>query len=149
MLEDDLEKLNNLVSRKKNYESCIKCLSYSEGPLVVTNRGTGHTDFINGRRFAMISRTETNSTGFIDEKAEPLMRAIFEQLLADVQKEIDAVELGNKPGKESEYKSFYTEVVNPNPKRFKKESNEPSTTTKWVIAIVIGFLLLLFMTFML
>jgi hypothetical protein len=149
MLEDDLEKLNNLVSRKKNYESCIKCLTHSQGPLVVTNRQTGHTDFIDGRRFAMISRTETNSTGFIDEKAEPLMRAIFEQLLADVQKEIDAVELGSKPGKESEYKSFYTEVVHPHPERFKKESDEPSTAMKWVIAIVIGFLLLLFMNFML
>lgn len=149
MLEKDIKKLNNLVSRKQNYEKCIQCLKHSKGPLVVTNRETGHTDFIDGRRFAMISRTETNSIGFIDEKAEPLMRAIFEQLLADVQKEIDAVELGGAPGKESEVKSFYTEVVAPDQERFKKESNEPSTTTKWVIAIVIGFLLLLFMTFML
>ncbi|MBR1550394.1 MAG: hypothetical protein IJ634_07125 [Bacteroidales bacterium] len=92
----------------------------------------------------MISRTETNSVGFIDEKAEPIMRSVFEQLLAEVQKEIDAIELGNTPGKESEVKSFYTEVVNPDQERFKKEiGNNPSSIVKWVIAILIGVCLLL------
>ena len=143
MLEKDIKKINNLVSRKQNYEKCIKCLKHSTGPLVVTNRETGHTDFIDGRRFAMISRTETNSVGFIDEKAEPLMLAIFEQLLADVQKEIDDIQLGSAPGKESEVKSFYTEVVNPDPERFKKDNSKPSSAAKWVIAILIGICLLI------
>ena len=142
MLESDIQKINNLLAQKKNYENCIKCLTYSEGPIVVTNRETGHTDFIDGRRFAMISRTETNSTGFIDEKAEPLLLPIFEQLLAEVQKEIDSIQLGSVPGKESEVKSFYTEVVSPDPKRFKKVDGNPSSLERWIVAIVIGVLLM-------
>lgn len=37
MLEKDIEKINNLISRKKNYENCINCLKHSHGPIVVTN----------------------------------------------------------------------------------------------------------------
>lgn len=138
MNENDLKRIENLMSRKRNYEQCIACLTPSNGPVVVTNPQSKHTEFINGRRFAMISRHETNSSGILDEKAEALLLPVFKQLLDEVQKEIDAVSIGGMPGKESDVKSFYTEVVSPDINRFKKDSKNPSEWTKWIIAILIG-----------
>lgn len=149
MIEDELQKVQNLLERKRNYEICIKNLKPYQGEKVITNIKTGENERITARIFASICRFETQTGptahGYIDEKAEKLLLPIFEKLLVEVQQEIDAISINGVPGKEAEIKTMYSEEIQP---MFRENHNKPKESespkwVKWVIPIVIGFVLLL------
>lgn len=151
MSQEDLDKVNNLLERKKNYERCIKHLKPYTTQKYITNYETKKTELKTVRCFAHLDREETGvlEWGYLDEKAEARLLPVFEQLLAEVNQEIALVKIGGVPGKELEVKTMLSEEIQPmfqKPKEGESQKTvNSSAATKWIVALAIGFLLLLFL----
>ncbi len=155
MLTDDLDKVNNLLERKRNYENCIKALRPHTCTKSILNYKTNTYETVEVRCFAQLDRIETNKStyecGRLDEKAEALLLPVFERLLEEVEQEIAAVSINGIPGKESEVKTMLSEEIQP---MFKEPSSKdvkkmPTPAwTKWLTALAIGFVLLLLLNFL-
>lgn len=154
MLEDDLNKVQNLLERKKNYQRCIKYLEPLVNTKQIQNHVTGQYENVEVREFAYIHRDQVGCAlewGRLDEKAEAELLPIFKKLLAEVEQEIAAVSINGVPGKEAEVKTMLSEEIQPmfrptttDVKRNKK--NEPSSLTKWLVALLIGAILLVILS---
>lgn len=150
MLNDDLDKVKNLLERKRNYENCIKALKPFTGRKSIFNYKTGNYEPISARCFAHLERIETNKGtyewGTLDEKAEALLLPIFEQLLAEVNEEIAQVKISGVPDEKKHVKTMLSEEIQPmfkEPQKEEKEEGHPSSLVKWVVALAIGVVILL------
>ena len=150
MLEDDLDKVKNLLERKRNYENCIKALKPFTGRKSIFNYKTGNYVHISARCFAHIDRSETNNGtyewGTLDERAETLLLPIFEQLLEEVNQEIALVKINGVPDEKNHVKTMLSEEIQPMFKEPQKEVENGEKTSGWVtwgVAFAIGFILLL------
>lgn len=149
MIEDDLNKVQNLLERKKNYQRCIKYLEPLTNTKLIQNQVTGKYENVQVREFAYIHRNQDGCTlewGFLDEKAETELLPIFKKLLAEVEQEIAAVSINGVSGKEADVKTMLSEEIQPmfrKPTGDEKKGGEPKSLMKWLVALLIGAILMI------
>lgn len=146
MLEDDINKVNNLLERKKNYQRCIKYLQPLTNTKLIQNHVTGKYEHVQVREFAYLHRDQPGCTlewGLLDERVEAELLPIFKKLLVEVEQEIAAVSITGVSGKGATVKTMLSEEIQP---MFKapniKKKNEPTSLTKWLVALLIGVILM-------